>query len=152
MIGFTQGSSSTFSQDLLSTKTFASRRHQLSSAQLQLQALYRHLPFSASSPSAPRRLEPPLPGLQETAPDEGVDHICLARTFTNSIQGFMIPPGPCVSGRIVTEPLASTGAIMMVRCQPGAVESHPNWPLAVKTNAKRDKGQRSGKWKYWGVI
>jgi hypothetical protein len=49
-----------------------------------------------------------------------------------------------VSGRIVTEPQASTGSVMMVRCQPGAAESHPDWPLTVKTSAKETRAKGSG--------
>ena len=36
-----------------------------------------------------------------------------------------------MSGRIVTEPQASTGSVMMVRCQPGAAESHPEWEVVL---------------------
>lgn len=103
--------------------------------QLQLQALYGHLLLPAPSPSAPFEVGASLPGLQETAPDEGVDHTCLVRTFMKSIQGCVTPPGPCVSGRIVTEPLASTGVVRMVRSRPGAAESHPDW--TAKPTQKR---------------
>lgn len=153
MIGFTQGSISTFlSRGGPPPKTSSPQRRllQVGISSAQLQALYGCLLV----PVHPLRLEPPLPGLQETAPGEGVDPSCLARTFMKSVQGFVIPPGPCVSGRIVTEPLASTEAVVMARCQPAAAESHPDWSaFGSKNQRKRDKGQRSGgRWKYCGVI
>lgn len=117
--------------------------------QLQLRALYGHLLLPAPLPSAAFEVGASLPGLQETAPDEGVDHTCLVRTFMKLVQGCVTPPGPCVSGRIVTEPLASTGVVRWL----GAGLGLQKVILTGQQNQrKRDKGQRSGKWKYCNVI